>query len=49
MDFNPFNQYLLITGAEDKDIKLWDLRKMHRSIHSFVGHEKNVFLLVFRF
>jgi histone-binding protein RBBP4 len=42
MDFNYFNEYLFISGSDDKTIQLFDLRKSDRSLHSFESHNDQV-------
>ena len=32
LDFNPFNEFLLVTGGSDKVIALWDLRNLKESL-----------------
>ena len=31
-DFNPFNEYLLLTGSNDKTSALWDLRNLKKIV-----------------
>ena len=31
IDFNPFNEYLLLTGSNDKSCALWDLRNLKKN------------------
>jgi histone-binding protein RBBP4 len=38
LDWNPFNEFIFLTGAADGLISLWDVRNMGRAIHSFEGH-----------
>jgi len=41
--FNPFNEWLLATGSADKTVKLFDLRKLSCSLHTFSNHTEEVF------
>ncbi len=41
--FNPFNEYLFLTGSSDKTIGLWDLRNTSKRLHTFEGHTSDVF------
>jgi len=41
--FNPFNEWLLATGSMDKTVKLFDLRKLSCSLHTFSNHTEQVF------
>uniref|UniRef100_A0ACD5XP13 Uncharacterized protein n=1 Tax=Avena sativa TaxID=4498 RepID=A0ACD5XP13_AVESA len=41
--FNPFNEWILATASGDATIKLFDLRKLSRSLHTFDNHEGEVF------
>jgi len=41
--FNPFNEWLLATGSMDKTVKLFDLRKLSCSLHTFSNHTDQVF------
>jgi histone-binding protein RBBP4 len=42
LDFNPFNDYLFLSGSEDKNTSLWDLRKLNHSVRTFEGHNDSV-------
>ena len=42
IDFNPFDEYLFITGSSDKTIGFWDLRNTSKSLHVFEGHTDDV-------
>lgn len=42
LSFNPFNEFLLVTGGTDKVIKLWDTRSTKTAMHTFVGHTEDV-------
>jgi len=42
LDFNPFNEYLFLTGSADKSIGLWDLRNLSKKLYSFETHLDNV-------
>ena len=42
LSFNPFSEYLLVSGGEDSDINLWDTRNMNKKIHTFIGHNDTV-------
>lgn len=43
LDFNPFNEFLLVTGGSDKAVNLWDIRNLSQKLHSFEGHNGGVF------
>uniref|UniRef100_M8BRA7 Histone-binding protein RBBP4-like N-terminal domain-containing protein n=1 Tax=Aegilops tauschii TaxID=37682 RepID=M8BRA7_AEGTA len=43
LSFNPFNEWILATASGDGTIKLFDLRKLSRSLHAFDNHEGEVF------
>lgn len=38
LDFNKYAQNLLLSGGEDGDVYLWDVRNMSKKFSSFVGH-----------
>ena len=42
IDFNPFNEYLLLTGSNDKTCVLWDLRNLKKKLHNFKHHINDV-------
>lgn len=37
--FNPFNEWVVATGSTDKTVKLFDLRKIDKSLHTFDCHK----------
>uniref|UniRef100_A0A0D9XG56 Histone-binding protein RBBP4-like N-terminal domain-containing protein n=1 Tax=Leersia perrieri TaxID=77586 RepID=A0A0D9XG56_9ORYZ len=39
LSFNPFNEWILASASGDATIKLFDLRKLSRSLHVFDSHE----------
>ena len=39
-EFNPFDEYLLLTGSNDKSCALWDIRNLSKKLHVF-KHNKN--------
>ncbi|KAL5210809.1 hypothetical protein ABZP36_006432 [Zizania latifolia] len=41
--FNPFNEWVVATGSTDQTVKLFDLRKIDTSLHTFVFHNEEVF------
>lgn len=41
--FNPYNEYLLLTGSADSSLALWDLRDLKTKLHTFSGHRDQVF------
>lgn len=43
MDFNPFSEFLLLTGSADNTVALWDLRNLKMKLHSFETHVDEVF------
>ncbi|URE23735.1 Histone-binding protein RBBP4 or subunit C of CAF1 complex [Musa troglodytarum] len=38
LSFNPFNEWILATASADTTIKLFDLRKLTTSLHTFSSH-----------
>lgn len=42
LSFNPFSEYILITGSADKTVGLWDLRNLKMPIHSFAVHAGDI-------
>lgn len=46
IDFNPYNEYMFLTGSADKTIALWDLRAMTKKLHTFEGHTDSVKKLI---
>lgn len=42
VSFNPFAEHLLLTGATDKTVRLWDTRKTGAPVHTFAGHMDDV-------
>ncbi|CAL9082931.1 unnamed protein product [Musa acuminata var. zebrina] len=38
LSFNPFNEWALATASSDSTIKLFDLRKLTTSLHTFSSH-----------
>nr|CAB3454087.1 unnamed protein product [Digitaria exilis] len=43
LSFNPFNEWILATASGDATVKLFDMRKLSRSLHTFDNHEGEVF------
>ncbi|TKW34364.1 hypothetical protein SEVIR_2G302200v4 [Setaria viridis] len=43
LSFNPFNEWILATASGDATVKLFDMRKLSRSLHTFDSHEGEVF------
>jgi len=41
--FNPFSEYVLITGSADKTLALWDLRNLKVKLHLFESHQDEIF------
>ena len=34
INFNPFNEYLFLTGSSDSTIGLWDMRNLSKKLKS---------------
>lgn len=47
VSFNPFQEFLLITGGKDSLVKLWDTRTLRAPMHVFEGHQKAVGTVAF--
>jgi peroxin-7 len=39
MDWNRYNENILLTGSVDRSVRVWDLRSLGSPLYSFVGHE----------
>jgi len=44
LSFNPFNEWILATTSGDATVKLFDMRKLSRSLHTFDSHEYVIFV-----
>ena len=42
VEFNPFNEFSILTASNDKTIALWDIRNLGMKIHSFEHHRGDV-------
>ena len=50
LSFNPYCEFVFVTGGSDNVVAMWDMRNLKRPVHSFVGHQddgKQVFVLRF--
>jgi histone-binding protein RBBP4 len=43
LSFNPYNEFILVTGSADKAVNLWDIRNLKTKLHSFEGHADEIF------
>lgn len=43
LSFNPFSEYLLLTGSADRTVGLWDIRNLKLKLHSFETHLDQVY------
>ncbi|CAF1441354.1 unnamed protein product [Rotaria magnacalcarata] len=43
ISFNPFSEYILLTGSADKTLALWDLRNLKVKIATFESHKDEIF------
>lgn len=41
--FNPFSEYILLTGSADKTLALWDLRNLKIKLATFESHKDEIF------
>ena len=41
IDFNPYNEYIVLTGSADGSAGLWDMRNISKCLHTFKGHQNN--------
>ena len=39
INFNPFNEYLFLTGSSDGTIGLWDMRNLSKKLKSLKRHD----------
>lgn len=39
LDFSNHSEMLLISGGEDQEVALWDLRNISKRLHTFSGHD----------
>ncbi|CAG8439934.1 11418_t:CDS:2 [Acaulospora colombiana] len=42
VSWNPINEHILVTGAGDKTLNLWDLRNLKIKLHTLVHHQGEV-------
>ena len=42
LSFNPYQEFLLLTGSVDKTVKLWDTRNLAKALHTFAAHADEV-------
>lgn len=42
MSFNPFSEFILVTGSTDRTVALWDMRNLSSKIHSFENHADEI-------
>ncbi|KAI3636772.1 hypothetical protein MIR68_005039 [Amoeboaphelidium protococcarum] len=45
VEFNPFTEFILATGSQDKTCKIWDLRNLAKCLHTLESHQKDVLQL----
>ncbi|KAH8243947.1 hypothetical protein KR032_011734, partial [Drosophila birchii] len=43
LSFNPYSQFLLVSGSADKTIALWDMRNLKQKLHCFESHKDEIF------
>eukprot|EP00164_Ancoracysta_twista_P004124 GFYU01005539.1.p1 GENE.GFYU01005539.1~~GFYU01005539.1.p1 ORF type:complete len:429 (+),score=122.99 GFYU01005539.1:23-1288(+) len=43
LSFNPYSEFILVTGSADKTLALWDIRNLKLKLHSFESHNDEVF------
>jgi len=43
LSFNPFSEFLMVSGSADKTVGLWDLRNLKKKVHSFESHTDQIF------
>ncbi|KAL5577609.1 hypothetical protein UlMin_019308 [Ulmus minor] len=41
--FNPYNEYLVATGSIDETVKLFDIRKFYKPVHTLTSHKDSVY------
>lgn len=39
VDFNPFNEFVMLSSCADGLVSLWDLRNLSKAVYSFDGHK----------
>lgn len=43
LSFNPYSEFILVTGSADRTVGLWDLRNLKLKLHSFESHKDEIF------
>ena len=43
ISFNAVNDFNIATGGSDNTVRLWDIRNMNKSLHTFEGHTDGIF------
>ena len=42
LSWNPFQEFLLLSGSSDKTVRLWDTRNLKAALHKFDAHTDQV-------
>jgi len=43
LSFNPYSEFILVTGSADHTVALWDIRNLKIKLHTFESHRDEVF------
>lgn len=46
LSFNPYQEFLFLTGSVDRTVKLWDSRNLAKALHTFAAHSDEVLNVV---